>query len=456
MTLQMQHIIRHLFQADSLDEVPRERLEDLVEQHPSFGIGHYLLSKKLQAESVDRFSQETGKTNLYFTNPYWLQWLLDNTGERPGTLQREKDSAAIGVHDDEPSAAYRDEAFSEGGATIIDTTSGGIILVDTIGDSIVKEDAFREDTLQVNTEDAEEPVKEKEEENEASGVIVDEEALFLRQEELPQAEVPREETGHQEIPQQEIAWEGSHQNEVPIDQAHQEEAPGEEIPHEAFPRDGQQWEEPEPGPGSGAEFTPELKHEHGLESGLESEPETVHVPEAISEPKPVQVIEAIPEPEPVFFTWTVSGTEPESVAEQIPSPPSPSDSPGPPREPVLAIDPYHTIDYFASQGIRFVQEENPSDKLGKQLKSFTEWLRVMKRLPQKQADPLPDPATEHRILAFAAHSNETREIVTETMAEVLAMQGMSGKAADVYRKLSLLNPDKSAYFATKIEQLKVK
>ena len=59
------------------------------------------------------------------------------------------------------------------------------------------------------------------------------------------------------------------------------------------------------------------------------------------------------------------------------------------------------------------------------------------------------------MLAFAAHSNETREIVTETMAEVLAMQGMAGKAAEVYRKLSLLNPDKSAYFAARIEQLNV-
>jgi hypothetical protein len=34
------------------------------------------------------------------------------------------------------------------------------------------------------------------------------------------------------------------------------------------------------------------------------------------------------------------------------------------------------------------------------------------------------------------------------------MQGMREKATEVYHKLSLLDPDKSAYFAEKIEQLK--
>jgi len=41
------------------------------------------------------------------------------------------------------------------------------------------------------------------------------------------------------------------------------------------------------------------------------------------------------------------------------------------------------------------------------------------------------------------------------MAEVLAKQGMREKATEMYRKLSLLEPEKSAYFATRIEQLKI-
>jgi hypothetical protein len=39
------------------------------------------------------------------------------------------------------------------------------------------------------------------------------------------------------------------------------------------------------------------------------------------------------------------------------------------------------------------------------------------------------------------------------MAEVWLKQGNKEKAADVYRKLSLRNPSKSAYFAAKIESL---
>ena len=50
------------------------------------------------------------------------------------------------------------------------------------------------------------------------------------------------------------------------------------------------------------------------------------------------------------------------------------------NEPLIPIDPYHTVDYFASQGIKLVLEKDPKDKLGKQLKSFTQWLKHMKKV----------------------------------------------------------------------------
>ena len=40
------------------------------------------------------------------------------------------------------------------------------------------------------------------------------------------------------------------------------------------------------------------------------------------------------------------------------------------------------------------------------------------------------------------------------MAEIYAMQGLTHKAIDIYEKLSLLNPDKSAIFAAKLSELK--
>jgi hypothetical protein len=44
--------------------------------------------------------------------------------------------------------------------------------------------------------------------------------------------------------------------------------------------------------------------------------------------------------------------------------------------------------------------------------------------------------------------------LTETMAEVLAKQGQIDKAIQLYIKLSFSNPEKTAYFADKIQQLK--
>jgi hypothetical protein len=120
----------------------------------------------------------------------------------------------------------------------------------------------------------------------------------------------------------------------------------------------------------------------------------------------------------------------------------------------LAFEPYHTVDYFASQGIKLSQEEAPKDKFGKQLKSFTEWLKTMKRLPvNEQVKPL-DIQAEQNVETLAAHSVEPEEVFTEAMAEVWIRQGNREKAREIYNKLSLLNPSKRAYFAAKIESLK--
>ena len=51
----------------------------------------------------------------------------------------------------------------------------------------------------------------------------------------------------------------------------------------------------------------------------------------------------------------------------------------------LSFEPYHTIDYFASLGIKLKPEELAKDKLGQQLKSFTDWLRSMKKITPTQA-----------------------------------------------------------------------
>lgn len=124
------------------------------------------------------------------------------------------------------------------------------------------------------------------------------------------------------------------------------------------------------------------------------------------------------------------------------------------NEQPLTFEPYYSVDYFASQGIKFDQEVKKDDRFGQQLKSFIEWLKEMKKLPETEKTNSIDSGLEQKVVKLAEHSILDDEIITESMAEVWAKQGNSLKAIEVYRKLSLLNPAKSTYFAAKIEQLK--
>ena len=119
----------------------------------------------------------------------------------------------------------------------------------------------------------------------------------------------------------------------------------------------------------------------------------------------------------------------------------------------ILFQPLHASDYFASQGIKLSEDALGADKLGKQLKSFTAWLKTMKKVhPDKL--PAANKATETAVQTQAEKSNLEEEVVTEPMAEAYILQNKQAKAIDIYNKLSLLNPAKSAYFATKIESLK--
>jgi pentatricopeptide repeat protein len=44
-------------------------------------------------------------------------------------------------------------------------------------------------------------------------------------------------------------------------------------------------------------------------------------------------------------------------------------------------------------------------------------------------------------------------LVSESLAEIHVKQGKYDKAIDMYRKLSLRNPQKNAYFARRIEEI---
>ncbi len=180
---------------------------------------------------------------------------------------------------------------------------------------------------------------------------------------------------------------------------------------------------------------------------------------AVSEVHEVPLEETPPsdspfEEEKIEITEPFVSNLPESVAAEVKAEVSEPEENVPTEEPPVVFEPYHTIDYFASQGIRVSYEIKSDDRLAQQLRSFTEWLKTMKRLPETKVESQLDEVTQQNIQEFASHSLDEKEVVTETMAEVLVKQHKEEEALVIYEKLSLLNPSKRAYFAAKIEQLK--
>ncbi|MGN6294091.1 MAG: hypothetical protein ACTHMV_15195 [Chitinophagaceae bacterium] len=203
---------------------------------------------------------------------------------------------------------------------------------------------------------------------------------------------------------------------------------------------------------------------------LETPATEEEVVEQINSPEIVPVVPATVDSEEVIFEKP-DETEDEQVAEQIDEMPDEEETatdnteqplilPSLKIEPLdeskmeLTFEPYHTVDYFASQGIRFREEEKPKDRLGYQLKSFTEWLKTLKKLPPSQIPVTATRQEEKNVEQMAQVSITDREVVTEAMAEVWEKQGNAVKAQELYEKLSLLDPSKSSYFAAKIEHLK--
>ena len=410
MTQSMQPIIQHLFQANSLEDVSMERLEAFVEEYPSFGIGHYLLSRKLRVEDAGRYSGETQRTSLYFTNPFWLQWMLENSGTNNV------------IRDITPTVTAPETFVSE------------------------PFDATEEPGLA-----PEEPIRDEEppfvlEEIETKEVVTGEEistvtetAIIAPEEPLPTAEEPSP-LPTAEPPSNKV--ESSSAAELLMQSLREAHGLREKLMQingdlESF-REGS------------AAATPQEEEEPAPEEEETRDNEPVFSPGAIGAAVERAALAAgrMEEEQPT------PAVQPVTPAEQSITPAEQSQSITPAEQPIV-FEPYHTIDYFASQGIKLTLDENPSDSLGKQLKSFTDWLKVMRRLPQKDREIVPDIAAERTVQTIAAHSIEGKEVVTETMAEVLAKQGMPEKAREVYNKLSLLNPGKRAYFAAKIEQLNI-
>jgi len=115
-------------------------------------------------------------------------------------------------------------------------------------------------------------------------------------------------------------------------------------------------------------------------------------------------------------------------------------------------EPLYKVDYFASQGISLLKSQDGFDK---KVRKFTDWLKEIKQQGAGAAAPQLNTTPQEEALAAekAEQSLKNEPVWTESMAEVLAEQGKAAQAREVYQKLSLLYPEKSSYFASKIDLL---
>jgi hypothetical protein len=408
------NIVKSILGRDNLADVPKDEIQRLVQEHPYSPVIRYLLTKRLQLSSDPGYADSVGMTAIYFNNPHWLSLLLrrQTASERTAELE---ESLGLAHAESQPvetaDAQLAEERIDEVAAVRGEVTS------DEVSEEDLTEDGNRilaEGYAEGHGEPPPYTTEATEGDNMVSRPYADEEqsegAGYLQSAELEAvsahataADTPAANdtgsTGTQESDNDDDASR-PREDETPV------ELPSPVMESEASPE------------------TAEAVEAHVADSapGLQREEESMSPPHtAGQEPQG----EALPD-------------APEALGE---------------TEVAVPIQPLHTQDYFASLGVRL--EDEPPAPSESRLQSFPAWLRTMKPLhPAGKPDTPAQGSLVQEVRQGAEESNEEELILTEAMAEVFAKQGLRLKAIDIYRKLSLLHPDKSSIFALKIEQLK--
>lgn len=402
MNLGWKHLAGQLLNGADLSKASLEEIDILLDEYPYFAGLHFLKAAKMKAMQQDDLSGNYSRASLYFPNPHWFSLLMEHSVPE--------------VPEPAPFSDQQEMRYER--VEYTDTIDAFMPVNEHVEMIEIKIEETEEEPV-LDVQESEPQTKPEWEQNLA-------ENPFFQQHQVSDEERTEQEIWHQqaaepvmEIPVEEIIS-------PPLENIEAKEILEMESPETKVPEDSSvSTQEEEIIAEENFHIQPEPEIEFSeQEPALVEEPviDTIQEPEQETAPQPVQEV-----------------TEPE--------------------EPVVAdlgipFEPLYTIDYFASQGIKIAAEATPKDQLSLKLRSFTEWLRAMKKLHPEKIDKDFNQDQEEQVRVIAESSNASEIVYTEAMAEVYIKQGKRGKAREVFEKLSLLDPGKSAYFAVRIKELK--
>lgn len=395
----------HLTGQSDLSKIQESSLKQMAAEYPYFAPVHLFIAEKWQSTDTVQFEAASQKANLYFTNPYWLHFQLNSTGSKTEMPDAGISLETIIHQTIQPNYTVQQKDTSKElpvAQTIEQAVSDPLLLDDSSSSGpeipVEPSNSISNDFSIPTIEKVKEMMR-----------GIDKQLPIESTDSLPMgiAEVPTEQPIISTYSEPAIVEEKDVLAEVPpiIAIAEDKVAPESKLSDQAFEADDT---------------------ENEAVDSIESYDETRATADSNAK-----------------ISSLLSG----QLAD-FKKPVTDADQLGLPK------DPMHTIDYFASQGIKIDLSQIPQDKLTTHLRRFTDWLKYMKSENPNPIDLGTRKDLEEAVEIIAQTSNESKEVLTESMADVLQKQGQIDKAIQLYIKLSFLNPEKSAYFAAKIQHLK--
>lgn len=432
-------LLEQFWGMQKLEALTVEQVEKKSAEYPYFIPLQLLLAQKYALEKLEDYPQQAQKTAAYFNNWFWLNELLANdalvTQVKP-PIEKVQDSLQTGEPEvavqyvepiSAPAVDTMDASFSADAITSLSEENEQVVSDANPGLNATSNEVVYQAEEAAGVVEDFEPMKELLVDDTDASISVDAATT------IPLNESVVADAGPIAINDEDDAIE-----DTPALTVAEEEmltAPSAEF-NEILP-DAETFLEPETA-AINVEQSDKEKNKDLLDPALEDIPEDSIKMANRSEPT---ALPGIAEMKANFSLLKTAAAMPAGDAS---------------TDALIPIEPLYTVDYFASQGIKLRDLGlDPQDNLGLRLKSFTEWLKTMKRIHPEKLEGRLDEKSQHSIQSMAETSNSTGDILTEAMADVFAQQGLKEKAREVYLKLSLQNPAKSTYFAAKISNLNI-